>query len=53
MDLNGALSCLSNGPKNELSEAAGQMAGCMIQVSQGENVVVLLPTNDALNGVCL
>ena len=50
MDFRGAMNCLANGPDSKLSQAAREMANCGINVQSSENVVVLLPTPEALRG---
>ncbi|EUB63684.1 Transforming growth factor-beta-induced protein ig-h3 [Echinococcus granulosus] len=48
MDFRSALDCLASGLDPELSQGAREMAACAIDVQPSDDVVVLLPTPEAL-----
>lgn len=48
MEFRSALNCLANGADKKLNQAAREMAACGINVQSTEDVVVLLPTPEAL-----
>ncbi|KAL5111793.1 Transforming growth factor-beta-induced protein ig-h3 [Taenia crassiceps] len=48
MDFRDALDCLASGPDPNLSQGAREMAACGIDILPSDDIVVLLPTSEAL-----